>query len=230
MLANRFMPTRVALVDDNSVNRNTFARKIGSFDDLQIVFTSAKAEDCLEKLKELPQEKLPQVLFVDLEMPGMNGIQLIQIAKVLYPSIHLIVLTIFDDDERIFDAIRSGADGYLLKDDNPIALRNAITNSVEEGGAPMSASIARKTLDMLSRSIVKTNGPQPSDDSLTNLLSAREKEILQCTIKGLSPSQIADTLFISVYTVRKHIANIYEKLHVNSNSQIMTLAYKHKWG
>jgi DNA-binding NarL/FixJ family response regulator len=87
---------------------------------------------------------MPQVLFVDLQMPSMSGIQLIQIAKTLYPSLHFIVLTVFDDDERIFEAIKAGANGYLLKDDNAISLRNAITNSLEQGGAPMSPSIARK--------------------------------------------------------------------------------------
>jgi DNA-binding NarL/FixJ family response regulator len=224
------MQTRVAFVDDNMVNRNTFIRKVQSFDDLEISFVAAKGDICLEKLKELSPEKLPQVLFVDLEMPNMSGIQLIQIVKVLYPSIHLIVLTIFDDDERIFEAIKAGANGYLLKDDNAISLRNAITNSLDQGGAPMSPSIARKTLEILSKASVKTAATEKVDSSLNNLLSEREKEILQYTIKGFSPKQIADSLYISIFTVRKHIANIYEKLHVNSSAQIMGLALKNKLG
>ncbi|MCC7400634.1 MAG: response regulator transcription factor [Chitinophagaceae bacterium] len=224
------MQTRIAFVDDNMVNRNTFVRKVQGFDDLEIVFVAPKAEICLEKLKELSPEKLPQVLFVDLEMPNLNGIQLIQIIKVLYPSIHLIILTIFDDDERIFEAIKSGANGYLLKDDDAISLRNAITNSLEQGGAPMSPSIARKTLEILSKASVKTVSSETTNSSLNSLLSEREKEILQCTIKGLSPKQIAETLYISIFTVRKHIANIYEKLHVNSSAQIMGLAFKNKLG
>jgi DNA-binding NarL/FixJ family response regulator len=222
------MAVKVAYADDNMVNRNTFVRKIQSFDDLEIIFTAPNGNACLEQLKELPPEKMPQVLFVDLEMPGLNGIQVIQIAKILYPSLHFIVLTVFDDDERIFEAIKAGANGYLLKDDNAISLRNAITNSLEQGGAPMSPSIARKALDLLSKSAFekeKTN----TESSLENLLSEREKEILQYTIKGFSPKQIAETLYISVFTVRKHIAHIYEKLHVNTNMQIMTLAHKNKW-
>jgi DNA-binding NarL/FixJ family response regulator len=221
------MPVKVALVDDNMVNRNTFIRKIQAFDDLEIVFTAANGNACLEQLKELPREKIPQVLFVDLEMPDLNGVQVIEIAKVLYPSLYFIVLTIFDDDERIFEAIKAGANGYLLKDDNAISLRNAITNSLEQGGAPMSPSIARKAFDLLSKASLATASNKES--SLESLLSEREKEILQYTIKGFSPKQIAETLFISVYTVRKHIANIYEKLHVNTNTQIMSLAYKNKW-
>ena len=219
---------KVAFVDDNMVNRNTFVRKVENFDDLQVVFVAPKGDVCLEKLKELSPEKLPQVLFVDLEMPNMSGIQLIQIVKALYPSIHLIVLTIFDDDERIFEAIKSGANGYLLKDDNAISLRNAVTNSLVEGGAPMSPSIARKTFDILSKASVKTTATESNQSSLNSLLSEREKEILQYTIKGFSPKQIAEALYISIFTVRKHIANIYEKLHVNSSSQVISLAYKNK--
>jgi DNA-binding NarL/FixJ family response regulator len=223
------MPVKVAFVDDNMVNRNTFARKIQNFDDLEIVFIAPNGNTCLEELKELSPEKIPQVLFVDLQMPNMSGIQLIQIAKTLYPSLHFIVLTVFDDDERIFEAIKAGANGYLLKDDNAISLRNAITNSLEQGGAPMSPSIARKALDILSKASVTSVKSDSTESSLDSLLSEREKEILQHTIKGYSPKQIADTLFISIYTVRKHIANIYEKLHVNSNTQVMNLAFKNKW-
>lgn len=223
------MAVKVAFTDDNMVNRNTFVRKIQAFDDLEIVFVAPNGSSCLEQLKELPPEKMPQVLFVDLEMPGLNGIQVIQVAKVLYPSLHFIVFTVFDDDERIFEAIKAGANGYLLKDDNAISLRNAITNSLEQGGAPMSPSIARKALDLLSKSSLETENSNRNDSSLENLLSEREKEILQHTIKGSSPKQIAETLYISIFTVRKHIAHIYEKLHVNTNTQIMSLAHKNKW-
>lgn len=223
-----FMFIKVAFVDDNMVNRSTFVQKVQNFDDLEVAFVAPTGDACLEKLKELSPEKLPRILFVDLEMPNMSGIQLIQIVKVLYPSIHLIVLTVFDDDDRIFEAIKAGANGYLLKDENAIALRNAITNSLEQGGAPMSPSIARKTFEILSKASVKTTAAESGQSSLNNLLSEREKEILQFTIKGFSPKQIAETLYISIYTVRKHIANIYEKLHVNSSTQVISLAHKNK--
>jgi DNA-binding NarL/FixJ family response regulator len=228
------MPVKIALVDDNRINRNTFAGKIQTFDDLEISFIADNGDNCLNLLKELSPEKRPEVLFVDIEMPDLNGIQLIQIAKVLYPAIHYIVLTVFDDDERIFEAIRAGAKGYLLKDENAISLHNAITNCLEQGGAPMSPSIARKALELLSKASLrpegmnKGNGEAPKT-GLEGLLSDREKEVLQYTVKGYAPRQIADQLYISLFTVRKHIANIYEKLHVNSNSQIINLAYKNKW-
>ena len=223
------MPVKVAYADDNMVNRNTFVRKIQSFDDLEIVFVALNGNHCLEQLKELSPQQLPQVMFVDLEMPDINGIQLIQLAKVIYPSLHFIVLTVFDDDERIFEAIKAGANGYLLKDDNAISLRNAITNSLEQGGAPMSPSIARKALDLLSKSLPGPTNEKKTGVSFDELLSEREKEILQYTIKGFSPKQIAEILFISIFTVRKHIAHIYEKLHVKTNSQVITLAHKNKW-
>lgn len=228
------MPVKIALVDDNRINRNTFAGKIQTFDDLEVIFIADNGDNCLSLLKDLSPDRRPEVLFVDLEMPNLNGIQLIQIAKVLYPAIHYIVLTVFDDDERIFEAIRAGAKGYLLKDENAISLHNAITNSLEQGGAPMSPSIARKALELLSKAslnpggLAKGEGPTPKT-GLEGLLSDREKEILQYTVKGYAPRQIAEQLYISLFTVRKHIANIYEKLHVNSNSQIINLAYKNKW-
>jgi len=223
------MAIRVALVDDNQVNRNTFARKIQGCDDLALVFMAAGGNDCLECLKALATGKYPQVLFVDIEMPVLNGIQFIRIAKVLYPEILYIVLTVFDDDEKLFEAIQAGASGYLLKDDNAISLRNAITIALEDGGAPMSPPIARKALELLSNATRNEASPGKKENALDSLLSDREKEILQCTIKGLTPKQIADILFISIFTVRKHIAHIYEKLHVNNTTQVMSLAYKNGW-
>jgi len=223
------MAIRVALVDDNRVNLNTFARKIQASGDLTLVFMANGGNDCLERLKELPASRYPQVLFVDIEMPVLDGIEFIRIAKVLYPDIFYIVLTVFDDDDKLFEAIQAGASGYLLKDDNAISLRNAITIALEDGGAPMSPPIARKALALLSNSTLNGALPGKKENALDGLLSEREMEILQCTIKGLTPKQIADTLFISIFTVRKHIAHIYEKLHVNNTTQVMSLAYKNGW-
>ncbi len=220
------MAIRIAFVDDSKVNRNTFGQKVQLFDDLEIVFNVADGDECLKQLKESPEAKMPQVLFVDLEMEPPNGIQVIQVAKVLYPRIFFIVLTVFDDEEKIFEAIQAGADGYLMKDENAIELRNAITNCLEQGGAPMSPAIARKALELLSRSTAPVAKPNPSLSLIDERLSDREKEILQQIVNGFSPKQIAEQLWISVFTVRKHIANIYGKLHVNSNNQILALAHK----
>ena len=223
-----FMNIKVAFADDKAINRQTFHQKIKSFDDLELVFMAINGHDCIEQLKGLPFAKQPQVIFVDLEMPEMNGIQTIQIAKPLYSHIHFIVLTVFDDDEKIFEAIQSGASGYLMKDENAIGLHNAITGALLNGSAPMSPAIARKAFDLLGKATMIVNEKQ-THNQISSLLSEREKEILELTIHGLDAKRIAETLGISTLTVRKHIANVYEKLQVNSKAQIMTLAHQYKW-
>lgn len=203
-------------------------QKISAFPDLKLIFSSANGHECLEQLKGLPHLQLPQVIFMDLEMPEMDGIETIYIAKTLYPQIHFIVLTVFDDDEKIFEAIQSGASGYLLKDENAIGLHNAITGALLNGSAPMSPAIARKAFDLLGKATMMVNEKQPHNQ-ISSLLSEREKEILELTIHGLDAKRIAETLGISTLTVRKHIANVYEKLQVNSKAQIMTLAHQYRW-
>ncbi len=223
------MPTNIALADDKAINRNTFHQKINSFDDLNLVFMAVNGHDCIEQLKGLPMHKQPEIIFVDLEMPELNGIQTIQIAKPLYPHIHFIILTVFDDDEKLFEAIQSGASGYLLKDENAIELHNAITNCKEQGGAPMSPAIARKAFDLLSKTPFPAASGTEKNNQLSSLLSDREKEILKHIIHGLDAKRIAEILSISTLTVRKHISNVYEKLQVNSKAQVMTLAHQYKW-
>lgn len=222
------MSIRVAFADDKAINRQTFVQKISCFDDLDLVFTAINGHDCIEQLRGLPISKQPQVIFVDLEMPELDGIQTIQIAKPLYSDIHFIVLTVFDDDEKIFQAIQSGASGYLLKDENAIGLHNAITGALLDGSAPMSPAIARKAFDLLGKATMPSSGKHPQNQ-ISSLLSEREKEILELTIHGLDAKRIAETLGISTLTVRKHIANVYEKLQVNSKAQIMMLAHQYKW-
>jgi DNA-binding NarL/FixJ family response regulator len=221
--------TTVAFVDDKPVNRTSFAGKIRSFNDLELVFVATDGDDCLNQLKGLPAFRQPQVVFVDLEMPGLNGIQTIQLAKTIYPLIHFIVLTVFDDEDKIFEAIRSGASGYLLKEENAVSLRNAITNAIEYGGAPMSPAIARKAFNLLGKSKLAEKEDSLQENMLDGLLSEREKQILEHTIHGADAKYIAETLNISVLTVRKHIANIYGKLHVNSKAQVISMAHQKKW-
>ena len=218
---------RVALVEDNAVNRNTFQQKVQQNESWKIIFIANNGDDCLKELKGLPAQVLPQVIFMDIEMPGLNGIQTIATAKTLYPQIHFIVLSAFDDEDKIFEAIKAGAEGYLLKHENAETLNDAINNILEFGGAPLSPGIARKTLMLLSKSSQKKSAKNLSEVPLA--LSDREKEILQYTVNGLDAKRISDSLNLSVHTVRKHIANIYEKLHVQSKAQIIKLAHKNKW-
>jgi DNA-binding NarL/FixJ family response regulator len=220
---------KIGLVDDKAVNRSSVTGKIKQFEDLDFCFTAVNGNDCLQQLKGLPLEKMPQVIFMDLEMPEMDGVQTISIARAVYPDIYFIVLTVFDDDDKIFEAIKAGAHGYLLKDESAITLHNAITNVIENGGAPMSPAIARKALEMLGKATLPAETKAAEPHLLDALLTEREKEILLHTINGLDAKRIAAVLDISVLTIRKHIANVYQKLHVNSKAQIINLAHKNNW-
>lgn len=221
------MKFTVALAEDNVINTKTFLQKINQLSGYHVLFTAMSGYACLQELKGLPDSKLPQVIFMDLEMPGMTGIETIAIAKATYPQIHFIVLTVFDDDDKIFDAIRAGASGYLLKHEPSAFLHEAVVNVLEYGGAPMSPAIARKTLLLLSNS-AKTGAPH-TGEALPSFLTEREKEILQYTVNGWDAKRIAVKLNISTLTVRKHIANIYQKLQVQSKAQIIQMAHKNKW-
>ncbi|MEO5501572.1 MAG: response regulator transcription factor [Ginsengibacter sp.] len=221
--------TRIGIVDDKAVNRTSIAGKIKEFEDLDLCFIAENGDDCLDQLKGLPPGKMPHVIFMDLEMPGMDGISAIQFATALYPEIFSVVLTIFDDDDKIFEAIKAGAHGYLLKDENAIALHNAINSVVNIGGAPMSPGIARKALQLLCNSEQAMREVPQTQNLLTQLLTDREKEILSHIIAGYDAKKIASILFLSVLTIRKHIGNIYHKLHVNTKAQAIILAHKNKW-
>jgi DNA-binding NarL/FixJ family response regulator len=222
------MEFRIAIAEDNAVNRNTFMQKLSLSSKLRLIFSANNGNECLEKLKGLFHTEMPQVIFMDLKMPEMDGIETIRIAKSLYPQIHFIVLTIFDDDSKIFDAIKAGASGYLLKHEPASVLEESVIDILETGGAPMSPAIARKALQLLSKSTNPENTKEAAKDIPENI-TQREKEILQHMVSGWDAKRIASELNISTLTVRKHIANIYEKLHVSSRAQIIMLAQKHKW-
>jgi len=220
------MPIRIAITDDKQINRTTVKEKIVAYKEIELIFEARNGHDFLEQLKRLSVEKHPQVVLMDLEMPVMDGIQAISLASTAYPDIKFIVLTVFEDDEKIFEAIKAGAGGYLLKDDSAVNIIDAITNVVEYNGIPMSPAIARRTMALLK------NAPAPvaSEKIETeSILTDREMEILKEMVTGKNYKAIGEKLFISPLTVRKHTANIYEKLHVNSRAQIINLAHKNKW-
>ena len=219
------MKFSVSLTEDNYINRKTFMQKMESCSDVQVSFCAANGNECLEHLKGMQHLCLPNVIFMDIEMPEMDGIETIYIAKTLYPQIHFIVLTVFDDDEKIFEAIKAGASGYLLKHEPAEVLCDAINNVVTYGGAPMSPAIARRSMYLLSKS---SSDISPSS-SVPHAITEREQEILQHMVKGWDAKRISTELNVSVLTVRKHIANIYQKLHVNSRAQVISLPHKNNW-
>lgn len=218
---------KIALVDDNPVNRNSFIQKIESFTEIDLCLVASGGHEFLEAMKGLPLQMLPRVVFMDIEMPGMNGIETIRLAKSVYDSVHFIVLTVFEDEENIFDAIHAGASGYLLKHESHQTLHHAIYEVLEYGGAPMSPAIARKTLKLLGQQIA--SNAKTDTTLMETLLSEREQQVLKHMVNGYDAKRIGELMQISTLTVRKHVSNIYEKLHVNSKAQAITMAHKNHW-
>ncbi|MCC7231603.1 MAG: response regulator transcription factor [Bacteroidia bacterium] len=219
---------RIAVVDDNPVNLNSFAQKIRSFPELELSISASNGHEFMEAMKRLPASHWPAVVFMDIQMPEMDGIATIRLAKAIYHSVHFIVLTVFEDDETIFEAIRSGASGYILKHEDHLTIHDAIREITEFGGAPMSPAIARKALKLLSKQDLNREGSKGLE-AIEELLSDREREVLTHMVNGYDAKRIAELTSISPLTVRKHIANIYTKLHVNSKAQVITMAHKNRW-
>jgi len=217
---------RIGIVDDKLINRNTVRQSLDAEQDMEICLEAVNGEDFLDRVRNMPEEKLPQIVLMDLDMPLLGGIETIAVATVRYPAIRFLVLTIFDDDDKIFEAIKAGAAGYLLKDDAATQLPEAVRNALNHNGAPMSPAIARKTLQWLK------DGTKPSSSgtaSAIDNLTEREQELLKLLVEGLDYKSIAARLHISPQTVRTHISRIYEKLHINSKAQAILLAHKYKW-
>ena len=221
------MMIRIAITDDKTVNRKTVSHNLVDAKDMVIVFEAVNGEDFLEKMAALAPEQHPHLVLMDIDMPIMNGIEAIATGTIKYPHIKFLVLTVFDDDEKIFEAIQAGAGGYLLKEDPSARLIEAITSAIEYNGVPMSPAIARKTLQWMKSGITPSSGS--NEPMQKEILSERETEILKLMVEGLDYKKIAAQLFISPLTVRTHTSKIYEKLHVNSKAQAIQLAHKYRW-
>ncbi len=215
----------IALVEDNPVNRKDFIDKLQLFKDIHIICICNSGEEFVSKTKNLPIDKLPDVVFMDLKMDKLSGPETIRISKLNEYKMKFIAYTVFDDDSHIFDAIKAGAVGYLLKHESGQKIYDCIIETMENGGSGISPSIARKALEML----VNAKKEVVSDSIIEKNLTQKEKQILELLIKGLDAKRIAETLDSSPLTVRKHIANVYRKLHVNSKAQVISLATKEKW-
>ena len=215
---------KLLIVDDKKINRETVKDKLRFQDSIQIIGEAANGLHFIQLLNDNSEKVLvPDVVLMDIDMPEMNGIEAIAIGSTRFPEMKFIVLTVFDDDEKIFDAIQAGANGYLLKEDSTIELVEAIKQAHEASGAPMSPAIARKTLLWVKQNI-------ESYKSNNNfILSEREMEILRLITVGYDYKAIAKELFISPSTVRTHITKIYEKMHVHSKAQAIQMAHKLKW-
>ncbi len=212
---------KVAIVDDKQINRTTLKEKLLTKNNIEVLFTASNGDEFLEKMKESPT--LPDIVFMDIDMPVMNGIEAVNSASEVYPNTKFLMLTVFDDDEKIFEAIKAGAVGYLLKDENPDRLINALYEVVEFDGAPMSPRIARKSLQLLSNAKIENKKAENS------VLTDREMNILKGLVDGKDYKVLAKDIGLSPNTVRTHISNIYKKLHVNNRTQAIKIAMKKGW-
>ena len=203
---------RIVLYDDVNQMRETMALLLSKTEGMEVVGQFDNCETAAIDVAELK----PDVVLMDIDMPGMTGIQGVSEIRKKNQDVKIIMLTVFDDDKSVFDAIRFGANGYLLKKSAPTAIVNAIID-VCNGGAPMNASIATQVLKMFAG---MTSGGKDYD------LSDREKEVLKSLVDGNSYKMVAASLNISIDTVRAHIRHIYEKLQVNSKSEAVAKALK----
>ena len=199
---------KIGLVDDNIFMLNSIEEKLSLFDNIKVRSSNHGGAELLESLEDNSQYDL---ILMDIEMPGLNGVETTAIVKKKYPQIKVVMLTVFDNDDNIFNAIKAGADGYLLKDVPPDALYRGIINTLN-GGAGMNPTIAMKALKLLRNPEAIKNDKDAEKISLTS----REIDVLEQLGKGLSYTKIAGNLFISPSTVRKHIENIYKKLQVHN--------------
>ena len=199
----------IGIVEDNIKIRNLIQKFLDMQDKMSCKIAVDSVEEMLEHLKN---NESPDVLLMDIQLPGMSGIEGISIIKKEYPDIEIIMLTIYHDSHKIFDSLVAGASGYLLKHTSLPEIKESIENLVE-GGAPMSPQIARKVIEHFKK-------PEPEKNPDSDLTS-REQDIVNGLVDGLSYKLIADRFDISIDTVRAHIRNIYKKLHVNSKAEVI---------
>lgn len=205
---------RIVIFEDNAWFRESLELLIATSTEMELCGSFGDTHQLLEKMDELK----PDVVLMDIHIPGTNGIDAVKIIKDRFPEVSVCMQTVFEDDDKIFASLCNGASGYILKSAPPEKVLQAI-KEVAEGGSFFSSSVARKVLNSFQGSGVAILAKQ-----LTN----REKEVLKLLVEGLSYKLIADKAFISRETVHTHIKNIYEKLHVNSKSEAVAKAIKQR--
>ncbi|MBS1510467.1 MAG: response regulator transcription factor [Bacteroidetes bacterium] len=201
------MKIPVAIVEDNNDIRSALEQIIDMSDYCELAGSCVSGEEALIKIPLLN----PKVVLMDIGLGGINGIEVVRELKALHPEILFMMCTIYEDDEQIFEALSAGASGYILKKTPPGKLLEGI-QELMEGGSPMSSQIARKVVAAFQN---KKSEKHPNESAL-DILSKREKEILEMLSKGMLYKEISDAVFISTETVRKHVYHIYEKLHVTN--------------
>ena len=205
----------IAIIEDDKITRETLKSIIQTTEGFDCAGTFADAETGLEFLIHNPAD----IVLMDIHLPVMDGIECVRQLKSIHSEMQFIMCTIFQDDESVFNALKAGATGYLLKNDDPGKIVDAI-RELHAGGSPMTPQIARRVLESFKR-------PSVTED--IHLLTNKEGEMLGLLAKGLRYKEIADKLCISSATVRTHIYNIYQKLHVQSKAEVISMAHKNHW-
>ena len=211
----------VAITDDNDIIRNSVVRRLK--DSFRFVYEASSAESMLRFLKQNPPVVHPQVILMDIEMGEIDGIEATAMVKELNPSIKVVMLTVFEDDEKIMNAIKAGADGYCVKDEKKERIAECLTDVVD-GGSYMSPAVARKAMKYLQQTYMPVSAAAGN-----NPLTHREQEILLLVVNGQKYADIAQQLFVSLATIKTHIYHIYEKLQVGNKLQAMQLAKQKGW-
>ena len=209
------MSLRITIFDDNKNIRESISLLLATVPQFEVVGSFCHVLDCIDDVRDCK----PDIVLMDIEMPGMTGIEAVIKIKKEFPHIQVLMQTVFEDDDRVFDSICAGASGYILKNFLNTKLVDAI-NELQYGGSPMSPSIARKVLNKM-QSVSSVIKPEEAPDYH---LTAREKEVLSCLVNGLSYKMIGAELNISYETVRSHVKKIYEKLHVASLTEVVAKA------
>ena len=207
------MSISIAIVEDLDVVRNGLKDFISLSTDFLVVGSYKSGEEALQKLPETR----PDIVIMDINLPGMNGIECIRQVKDKSPGTQFMMFTVYENDDKVFEALKAGASGYLLKNTGLLQIAESV-KELHEGGSPMSANIARKMVNLV-------RGDADKKTPFLDLLSPREKEILQLLAKGLLYKEIAEQLTITTGTVRIHIHKIYEKLHVQNRTEAINKAF-----
>lgn len=204
--------SRIIIYEDNHKLRNSLCMLLEGLEDYEIAGSFPNCNHLSSQIKKVK----PDIIVMDIDMPGMNGIEAVRKIKELNPDIYIMMYTVFEDDDKIFDSLCAGANGYVLKKSSPLKFIESL-NELRNGGSPLTPSVARKVLERMSNTKHKTYG-----------LSVREKEILTLLVQGYTYKKIASDCYISLDTVRSHVRNIYTKLHVNCGREAVVKALRER--